>query len=496
MTTTAAMSTATTVTVATGVTGEETVLPTEHGGVRRRAPSDSHPRVLLAHQWLRASAPADGETLDRVPEEIRLTFSERVRLDFTSVEVVGPEGPLVLAPLRTATDDERVLVAPVEGGWHPGDFTLRWSTVGADGHRTDGTLSFVVEEDADGLPEPEPEAPDIDDPDDVEAAPPPVHHDPRVFPETPEFGAESPAYAAIRGLLFVALLALLGAVTLRWAVLPAAAQRAAGQVGPLTGPVGLGAARLGLAAAAALFVAALARLWAQTASIFGPGEALNPERLAAALSFQPWGTGWWLQAGAALVATVGFALVLQGIRAGWAVAVLAALTAAATPALSGHAVASPGLAWLAVPADALHVIAAGGWVGGLLALVVIGLPATLRLEPGRRGSAAAALVQGFSPVALVLAGILMVTGVFAAWIHLGDVTALWTSAYGRTLLLKLAIFSGVFLVGAYNFLRVRPALGDEAGPRRLRRSATVELILALLVIAVTAVLVAIPPPAD
>jgi putative copper export protein/methionine-rich copper-binding protein CopC len=454
------------------------------------------PAVLLAHQYLRAASPADGDTLHRVPEEIRLTFSERVRLDFTSVDVAGPEGHLVIGPLRTAADDERVLVAPVEAGWHPGDFTLRWVTVGADGHRTDGTLSFTVDEDAEGLPEPEPEEPEIDDPDGVEAVPPPAHHDPRVFPETAEFGPESPAYAAIRGLLFVALLALLGAVTLRWAVLPAAAQRGAERVAPLAGPVGLGAARLGLAAAAALFVAALARLWAQTASLFGPGDALHPERLAAALSFQPWATGWWLQAGAALVATVGFALVLQGIRAGWAVAVVAALVAAVTPALSGHAVASPDLAWLAVPADALHVIAAGGWVGGLLALVVIGLPATLRLEPGRRGSAAAALVQGFSPVALVLAGILMVTGVFAAWIHLGDVTALWTSAYGRTLLLKLGIFAGVFLVGAYNFLRVRPALGKEAGTRRLQRSASTELVLALLVIAVTAVLVAIPPPAD
>jgi putative copper export protein/methionine-rich copper-binding protein CopC len=455
------------------------------------------PALLLAHQWLRASAPADGDALDRVPEEIRLTFSEPVRLDFTSVDVAGPEGALVIGALRAAADDGRVLVAPVEGGWHPGEFTLRWSTVGADGHRTDGTLAFAVEEDADGLPEPDPEpAPDPDAGDAEAVAVPPEHHDPRMFPETVAFGPGSPAYAAIRGLLFVALLALLGAVTLRWAVLPAAAQRAAERVAPLTRPVTLGAAGLGLAAAAALFVAALARLWAQTASLFGPAEALHPERLAATLSLHPWATGWWLQAGAALAATVGFALVLQGIRAGWAVAIVSALVAAVTPALSGHAVGSPGLAWLAVPADALHVLAAGGWVGGLLALVVIGLPATLRLEPGRRGSAAAALVQGFSPVALVLAGILMVTGVFAAWIHLGDVTALWTSAYGRTLLLKLGIFAGVFLVGAYNFLRVRPALGEEAGIRRLTRSASVELVLALLVIAVTAVLVAIPPPAS
>ncbi len=453
------------------------------------------PAVLLAHQWLRASAPADGDTLDRVPEEIRLTFTEPVRLDFTSVEVVGPQGALVIGTLRAAAEDERVLVAPVEAGWHPGEFTLRWSTVGADGHRTDGTLAFAVEEDADGLPEPEP-GPDPDAEDAEAAAVPPEHHDPRMFPETAAFGPESPAYAAIRGLLFVSLLALLGAVALPLLVVPVAAQRSPDLAAVLRPGIQRGSARLGLAAATALLVATVARLWAQTASLFGSAEAMQPERLADTLSLQPWATGWWLQAVAGVVAVAGFALAMRGARAGWAVAGVAALLAAVTPALSGHAVASPGLAWLAVPADALHVLAAGGWVGGLLALMVIGIPTALRLDRERRGPAASLLVHGFSPVALVLAGILMATGIFAAWIHLGDVTALWTSAYGRTLLLKLGIFAGVFVVGAYNFLRVRPALGEEAGTRRLKRSASVELVLALLVIAVTAVLVAIPPPAS
>jgi len=451
------------------------------------------PAALVAHQYLRSAAPADGDSLDSVPAEVRLTFSERVRLDFTSVEVAGPEGPLTLGPLRVAEDDERVLVAPVEAGWHPGEFTLRWVTVGADGHRTDGTIAFIVEEDADGLPEPEPD-PDAEEAE--AAAAPAEHHDPRIFPETMAFSPESPAYAAIRGLLFVSLLALLGAAALSLIVLPLTAQRSPDLAAAMRPGIRRGAARLGLAAATALLVATVARLWAQTASLFGPAEALQPDRLGAALSLQPWATGWWLQAVAAVLAVAGFALAMRGARAGWAVAGVAALLAAVTPALSGHAVASPGLAWLAVPADALHVLAAGGWMGGLLALIVVGLPAALRLDRGRRGAAVSALVHGFSPVALVLAGVLMVTGVLAAWIHLGDVTALWTSTYGRTLLLKLGMFSGVFLVGAYNFLRVRPALGEEAGTRRLRRSATIELVLAFLVIAVTAVLVAIPPPAS
>jgi putative copper export protein len=112
----------------------------------------------------------------------------------------------------------------------------------------------------------------------------------------------------------------------------------------------------------------------------------------------------------------------------------------------------------------------------------------------RSDAAPAALVQGFSPTALLFAGILVTTGVISAWLHLGHIAALWTSPYGQTLLLKVGIFSGVAVVGAYNFLRVRPALGARTGAERLRRSGTIELLLALAVLVVTAVLVAMPPP--
>jgi copper transport protein len=450
------------------------------------------PALALAHQALQSSAPADGEVVEVVPATLRLTFYEPVRIDFTRIAVEGPEGPLILGDLHTAGGERNVLLVPVEAGWHAGAFTVRWTTVGADGHRTDGTLAFVVEEDAEGLPEPEPE-PEVEAGDPVAAAP--GHHDPRIFPETPAFGPESAGYAAIRGLLFVSMLALVGALALPLAILPVTARRGPELAAALRPGIERGAARLGMAAAAALLVAALARLWAQSASLFGPAEALQPARIGTTLALQPWATGWWLQVAAVVLAVAGFALAMRGARGGWALAGMGGVAAAVTPALSGHAVASPGMAWLAIPADALHVLAAGGWLGGLLALVVVGLPAARRLERERRGAAVSALVQGFSPVALGLAAVLVTTGLVAAWLHLGDVTALWNSAYGRTLLLKLGLVAGVVLAGAHNFLRVRPALGDETGTRRLRWSAAVELLLALLVIGVTAVLVAIPPPA-
>jgi len=51
-------------------------------------------------------------------------------------------------------------------------------------------------------------------------------------------------------------------------------------------------------------------------------------------------------------------------------------------------------------------------------------------------------------------------------------------------------------VGAYNWRLVRRRLGDEVTTRQLRRSATLELCIALVVVAVTAVLVATPTPAN
>ena len=62
--------------------------------------------------------------------------------------------------------------------------------------------------------------------------------------------------------------------------------------------------------------------------------------------------------------------------------------------------------------------------------------------------------------------------------------------------IKIGVLTVVFGTGAYNWLRVRPALGTQSAAGRLRRSAVLELTVGAIVLAVTAVLVATPPPAD
>jgi copper transport protein len=259
-------------------------------------------------------------------------------------------------------------------------------------------------------------------------------------------------------------------------------------------PASQRAASLGALCAGLLLAASLLRLIAQSIAMFGARDAADAGSLATLIGGTAWGRGWLLQLVGALVAAVGFARARR-LGGHWRLAAMGALLGAISPALSGHAVASPRWPALAIAADTLHVIGAAGWLGSLAVLLFAGVPAALRLEENRRGPAVAALVNAFSPTALAFASLVGLTGLFAGWLHLGSVSALWESGYGRTLLLKLAVLSIVALTGAYNWLRVRPALGDETGTARLRRSAGIEVAVAVIVVAITAVLVATPPPA-
>ena len=312
---------------------------------------------------------------------------------------------------------------------------------------------------------------------------------------TPGFTAESPPYAAVRWFTFMGLLGAVGAVAFRLIVLGLVARSRDPEGVGIVSPAAVRAARLGLAAVALLAVALLLRLLAQSYAVFGGDRAFDSALITTLLSETTWGRGWLLQAAGTVVALIGFSLADKDRRIGWATAAVGVLALAFTPALSGHAVATPDLTALAVLSDGLHVLGAGGWLGSLFAVVAVGIPVALRRPQEERGAAVAALINAFSPTALVFAGVVVTTGFFAAWLQLGSIPALWETTYGRTLLLKLAVLSVVFGTGAYNWLKVKPTLGSEVAAGRLKRSALLELAVGTVVLAITAVLVATATPA-
>lgn len=287
----------------------------------------------------------------------------------------------------------------------------------------------------------------------------------------------APVAGVLRWIQFVATTLVIGAVAFDWCV----------RVAP-SGRRHAGVLRLLRLAAFASLLAAAGRLAQQALALAPePGEAASMVPILLGL---PWGAAWVVQAFACLMVAVRPS-VLFGSRdgSGSAIGGVVALALAGVPAMQGHAFGAPEHVAIAVAADILHVLAAGVWIG-TLAIVMVGvLPDA---EPGR----ARAAIQAFSPWALAGATILAATGIFASWLHVREPRLLGTTTYGVTLLLKVALVAGVLGLGALNWKRLSPGLGDRAGVARLAAAARVELLLAVLVLAVTAALVATPLPGE
>jgi len=173
------------------------------------------------------------------------------------------------------------------------------------------------------------------------------------------------------------------------------------------------------------------------------------------------------------VAAEGAALVLC-LRGNRYVAPFAVLAAALLP-LAGHASGVSPQAAGAEFADALHVLSAGMWAGGILAL------ASLQPSDGWRSPEARMLLERFGRVALIAFGVTALTGLLRATEQLSDVSDLWTTTYGVVLMLKSA---GVLamLAASLAWRRGWPAGGAEA-------------VLATAVVGATALLAAFPLPA-
>jgi putative copper export protein len=234
----------------------------------------------------------------------------------------------------------------------------------------------------------------------------------------------------------------------------------------------------------------------------GQGGVFDGGLIAAMVQKTMWGHGWLLQLVGIVVTGAGFHMARNAVplsgqaNRGWGIATIGVMILAFTPGLAGHAAAAPRMKALTLLADGLHVMGAGGWLGSLTMVLLAGIPAALALPEADRGPMIAELVNAFSPTALVFAGLVGTTGLFAAWIHLGSVPAIWQTRYGQLLIIKLTILSVVAVTGAYNWLRVKPTLGHVEGGVRIRRSATVEVVIGVLVLLVTAILVATPTAMD
>jgi copper transport protein len=440
-----------------------------------------------AHAHLKRSEPAAGSRLTSSPHLIRFWFSERPELSMTFISMKDSNGNEFALGLPEKDRNDPLLVSVrVSRPLPAGRYTVAWRTAASDGHPSHGTFSFVV------LGETPPSA---IGPAHVGAAADTIGSG-NAIPVSSTIGengeeadaASSVSNSLARTFSFIGLLVLIGATTFRTLVLPQA-RGISLELGP---QLESRAAALGLAASVLVILSALARLFLE-AEMMNAMPGMQTMSLTDMAMHTRWGFALRLELGMALVAFVSFALAMRRLRGAWFVASISALVLAVTPALAGHAAASPKFTSLMIGTDFLHVLGAASWLGSLLVLLVIGVPLFLALDGAERWSSVASLVNSFSPIALASAAVVVVSGVIASWVHLEHFSALWQTTYGQVLLVKLFLVAIALTIGAYNFRRVQPQLVTEVGSAHLRRSAAIELSVGFLILLVTGFLTGISP---
>lgn len=130
---------------------------------------------------------------------------------------------------------------------------------------------------------------------------------------------------------------------------------------------------------------------------------------------------------------------------------------------------------LAISLDWFHFMAVSIWLGGLFYIASI-LLMTIRLSIRKNsnidGNAnrsfgvavhntsyfLALLLPYFSLIATISLGIIGVTGLYMAWIHLHTAEAIFTSPYGNILAIKLLLILPMVILGGYHQIRLHSSL--------------------------------------
>ncbi len=297
-------------------------------------------------------------------------------------------------------------------------------------------------------------------------------------PQGPPPGGESLAWNQVLGeyVKFAGYFLAIGAVGYRYLILPRFDRESGGE------------AMIGRNAAATLGVIGIFLLILSSLGSIELNALLHHKTFSASL---PKAIGrFQFQMIELAIALVGYTLATRvSPKMGWPMAAIGILAAVLQPLVTARGFSGR--------VNAVHILAASTWLGTLTVMLLAGIRALVRAPAGglSRERTAAGIVNAFTPVALTAATIVAITGVTTAWLHVKHLSNLWTTEYGIALIVKLCFVGAVVVMGWWNWKKVKPQLTEgEQSVARLNRSATTEVMIGAIVLAITAVLVSLPSP--
>jgi copper transport protein len=473
------------------------------------------------HADLVRTEPRQGQVLERPPRAVVLTFDEGIDPGLVRLQVTDAEGRRVDRGEMFHPGGREEIVAVRVAPGAAGTYVARFRVISDDGHPVAKRLSFRVppkptdDEGAQATPAPA-----------EESSPSPMSEEEPEHLDAGTGAVTDVGFAATRALGYLAIaLSIGGALFMFLAWLPAVAQVATGRAewvhvsatfGRRLRQVVLGSVAVGLGATVVAIV-----LEGATAAGVSFWAALDADVLDSVSETRPV-RAWslrilvWLVLGALLLVTLrpqrmpavrraalgaaGTAIGPAPKRVQLLLLLGAAIGLALTAPMAGHAGDEPPHALL-LCSDTMHVLCMSAWLGGVV-MLLIALAIVARLMPGpERTPLMAVMVGRFSWIARIAVALLLLTGVVQSLELVGSFRALVDTEYGLLVLAKIALFTLLIGLGAYNqrwmLPRLRRLTAAGAPPGRaaplLRQAVALEVGLAVVVIAVTSVLVVTQP---
>jgi copper transport protein len=396
-----------------------------------------------AHALLRSSQPAKGSQLRVSPRKIVLNFTETPDPEVSSIAILNASGAQVPAGKPVAVPGNTSALQIKVGHLATGVYTVTWRVVSKiDGHLSAGSFAFSV-----GATSAVPSS--------------------RVSPGAPTTPEPAPLSVVGRWALYWGLaLVLAASVSSRFVFTDVDRTRDRW---------------VALAWVLALVGIALMVISIHTTIGVGFNQLLSSS------------TGHNLaeQGAGVALAGVGVLIIVAGQEtAGYLVAGIGALLTMWFHASGSHAALH--MTWFNVPVQFLHMAAVGIWVGGLVWLLV-------SFRGGFPAEAPSAL-RRFSWLFGLALGVVALTGTLRALDEIGGITKLGaaiSSSFGIALIIKIALFLGLAVLGARNrYVNIPSFEGNPNGSRHLIKTVAAEVALAATILAVTGVLSQLPPPVD
>ncbi|MGP5112902.1 copper resistance protein CopC [Corynebacterium casei] len=408
----------------------------------------------FAHAQLLSTTPSAGEVLPQAPDQVEFIFNEPVTLVDESVRLFsGDNGPVTLQ--ATVTDTILVAELPNRGqGLIDGGYTVSYRVVSADNHPVSGAVAFSV---GDAAAEPNSQSP----------------------PE--EEGSVAGVVSVLTALQYLGLLVFAGLALFNVLVTGYRAWLSPHirVLGGIAGLVAITSAVLLIPVAAVNTFGGGLKFLMDVGAWTGSVSSMT--LLAATIVLVTVALAW--------VTTAGKTSPTRSL-----LTTIVVLTGLSTPILVGHSQAMEPRA-LIIAADLGHLWAGAVWAGGIIGLLMVLILACHR--GAREATDIARIVARFSRLAAWSVLTLVGTGVIMAVIILDDLTSLFTSTWGWSLLTKIALLLPVLGVAAYNRFRLLPVLGDHADPQSrwsiLVRTLVAEAVLVGMIITATGFLTNLEP---